>query len=74
MVGKNNGKKVIKFSLLMLSAVCMFVSGCSNSNPSTVSNDPSYDIVRPTFTPDYDNYGVNEKHIIRIFILVASLG
>ncbi len=61
MVGKNNGKKVIKFSLLMLSAVCMFVSGCSNSNPSTVSNDPSYDIIRPTFTPDYDNYGVNEK-------------
>ena len=45
----------------MLSAVCMFVSGCSKNNPSTVvSSDPSYNIVRPSFTPDYDNYGVSE--------------
>ena len=59
---KNNSKNAIKTTLIMLSAVCMFVSGCSKNNPSTVSsNEPSYNIVRPSFTPDYDNYGVSEK-------------
>ena len=52
-------KNVVKTSVLMLAAVCMFVSGCSKNNPSTV-NEPSYNIVRPAFTPDYDNYGVSE--------------
>ena len=61
MFEKNNSKKAIKTSLIMLSAVCMFVSGCSKNNHSTVvSSDPSYNIVRPSFTPDYDNYGVSE--------------
>ena len=52
-------KNIVKTSVLMLAAVCMFVSGCSKNNPSTV-NEPSYNIVRPAFTPDYDNYGVSE--------------
>ena len=61
MFEKNSSKKVIRTSLIMLSAICMFVSGCSKNNPSTVvSSDPSYNIVRPSFTPDYDNYGVSE--------------
>lgn len=53
-------KNVIRTSITMLAAVCMFVSGCSKNNPSTVS-EPSYNIVRPSFTPDYDNYGVNDQ-------------
>ena len=53
-------KNVIKMSITMLAAVCMFVSGCSKKNPSTV-NPESYNIVRPAFTPDYENFGVNEK-------------
>ena len=53
-------KNVIKMSITMLVAVCMFVSGCSKKNPSTV-NPESYNIVRPAFTPDYENFGVNEK-------------
>lgn len=53
-------KNVIKMSITMLAAICMFVSGCSKKNPSTV-NPESYNIVRPAFIPDYENFGVNEK-------------
>ena len=47
-------KKTFTIPFMVLATACFLVVGCNktpNSNP-----EPEYNIVRPEFTPDYDNY------------------
>ena len=47
--------------LLVMATVCLLITGCNNKPASSSEKESEYNIVRPEFTPDYDNYGVNEK-------------
>ncbi len=47
-------KKTFTIPFMVLATACFLVVGCNktpNSNP-----EPEYNVVRPEFTPDYDNY------------------
>ena len=57
----NNSKKAFRMPLLVMATVCLLITGCNNKPASSSEKEPEYNIVRPEFTPDYDNYGVNEK-------------
>ena len=57
----NNSKKAFRMPLLIMATVCLLVTGCNKQPASSSEKEPEYNIVRPEFTPDYDNYGVNEK-------------
>ena len=47
--------------LLVMATVCSLITGCNKQPAGSSEKEPEYNIVRPEFTPDYDNYGVNEK-------------
>lgn len=47
--------------LLVMATVCLLITGCNKQPAGSSEKEPEYNIVRPEFTPDYDNYGVNEK-------------
>ena len=65
MAHKNSVLRINVFALLTM---CLVVTGCQKQNPASSNGDssqqsssssisePSYNIVRPEFTPDYDNY------------------
>ena len=55
----NNNKKVFRMPLLVMATVCLLVTGCNKQPASSSEKEPEYNIVRPDFTPDYDNYGVS---------------
>ena len=57
----NNSKKAFRMPLLIMATVCLLVTGCNKQPASSSEKEPEYNIVRPEYTPDYDNYGVNEK-------------
>ena len=57
----NNSKKAFRMPLLVMATICLLITGCNNKPASSSEKEPEYNIVRPEFTPDYDNYGVNEK-------------
>ena len=57
----NNSKKAFRMPLLVMATVCLLITGCNNKPASSSEKESEYNIVRPEFTPDYDNYGVNEK-------------
>ena len=57
----NNSKKAFRMPLLVMATVCLLITGCNKQPTSSSEQEPEYNIVRPEFTPDYDNYGVNEK-------------
>ena len=57
----NNSKKAFRMPLLVMAIVCLLITGCNNKPASSSEKESEYNIVRPEFTPDYDNYGVNEK-------------
>ena len=57
----NNSKKAFRMPLLVMATVCLLVTGCNKQPASSSEKEPEYNIVRPEYTPDYDNYGVNEK-------------
>ena len=51
-----------KFFAVAVSTLCLLTVGCNNKpKQSSVPEEENYNIVRPAFTPDYDNYGVSEK-------------
>ena len=47
-------KKTFNIPFMVLATVCLLVTGC-NKTPQS-NPEPEYNIVRPEFTPDYDNY------------------
>ena len=55
----NNNKKVFRMPLLVMATVCLLITGCNKQPASSSEKEPEYNIVRPDFTPDYDNYGVS---------------
>ena len=57
----NNSKKAFRMPLLIMATVCLLITGCNKQPASSSEKEPEYNIVRPEYTPDYDNYGVNEK-------------
>ena len=57
----NNNKKFFRLPLLVLASVCLLATGCNKQPQPSSSKEPEYNIVRPEYTPDYDNFGVNEK-------------
>ena len=57
----NNNKKAFRMPLLVMAAVCLLITGCNKQPASSSEKEPEYNIVRPEFTPDYDNYGVSGK-------------
>ena len=52
----NNSKKAFRMPLLIMATVCLLVTGCNKQPASSSEKEPEYNIVRPEFTPDYDNY------------------
>ena len=59
-----------KLFVISLVAMCLSIAACSNkqndpkpseSSIEDVSSEEQYNIVRPEFTPDYDNYGVSAQ-------------
>ena len=53
-------RTIVRISGVALLTVCLLVAGCSKKqNEPNSSSEPSYNIVRPEFTPDYDNYEVS---------------
>ena len=54
-------RAIVRLSGVALLTVCLLVAGCSKKQNDPSSNEPSYNIIRPEFIPDYDNYGVSEK-------------
>ncbi len=57
----NNNKKAFRMPLLVMATVCLLITGCNKQPASSSEKEPEYNIVRPEFTPDYDNYGVSGK-------------
>ena len=57
----NNNKKAFRMPLLVMATVCLLITGCNRQPASSSEKEPEYNIVRPEFTPDYDNYGVSGK-------------
>ena len=67
----NNKKLFLRVNTVVLSAFCLLVTGCKNNEPApnekeqsvppsnSVIPEETYNIVRPDFTPDYENYGVS---------------
>ena len=55
----NNNKKVFRMPLLVMATVCLLITGCNKQPAGSSEKEPEYNIVRPEFTPDYDNYGVS---------------
>ena len=54
-------KKTFNIPFAILATVCLLVTGCNKTPQPSSSKEPEYNIVRPEYTPDYDNFGVNEK-------------
>ena len=52
----NNNKKVFRMPLLVMATVCLLITGCNKQPAGSSEKEPEYNIVRPEFTPDYDNY------------------
>lgn len=67
-------KHIKRIPFMVLTTVCLLITGCANSEPTqeskggeepqassviAPSSEETYNIVRPDFTPDYDNYGVS---------------
>ena len=57
----NNNKKAFRMPLLVMATVCLLITGCNKQPASSSEKEPEYNIVRPEFTPNYDNYGVSGK-------------
>lgn len=49
--------KKLSFVVLLLSSLTL--TACGGDNGSSTPKEEEYNIVRPSFTPDYDNYGVS---------------
>ena len=67
-------KHIKRIPFIVLTTVCLLITGCASSEPTqeskggeepqassviAPSSEETYNIVRPDFTPDYDNYGVS---------------
>ena len=48
-------KKTFTIPFMVLATVSLLLTSCNKNTPSSVP-EPEYNIVRPDFTPDYDNY------------------
>ena len=73
----NNKKLFLRVNTVVLSTVCLLLAGCNNNNAPEPSKEPNnsvdpgtsqvippeevYHIARPSFTPDYENYGVTKE-------------
>ena len=72
----NNKKLFLRVNTVVLSTFCLLMTGCNNNAPEPSkepdkSFDPGtsqvippeevYHIARPSFTPDYENYGVTKE-------------
>ena len=60
---KSAKKAFLRANIVILSALCMSITACGKkegtSNTQSSEPEASYNIVRPSYTPDYDNYGVD---------------
>ena len=64
-----NKKLLLRVEAGVLLTMCLVVTGCQKGNNPGKESKPDqsseteeqYNIVRPDFTPDYDNYGVTSK-------------
>ena len=70
----NNKKLFLRVNTIVLSTFCLLLAGCNKTEapskeepkseiPSSnvIPPDETYNIVRPSFTPDYDNYGIGAE-------------
>ena len=70
----NNKKLFLRANTIVLSTFCLLLAGCNkNEQPSkeepkseipsgsVIPPEETYNIVRPSFTPDYDNYGIGAE-------------
>ncbi len=69
-------KLFLRVNTIVLSTFCLLLAGCNKEQPapskeetkseplitsSVIPPEETYNIVRPSFTPDYDNYGVSSS-------------